>query len=84
MERTRRAQKRIDNPGILVRPVVTPARVEPDPVAVTSGHEAVAIVLDFVDPCRPAESLLGRAWQAGGYEAYGQGNSRTRNEHGGP
>jgi hypothetical protein len=27
------------------------------------GHQAVAIVLDLVDPCRPAGSLLGGAWE---------------------
>jgi hypothetical protein len=30
------------------------------------GNEPVAIVLDLVDPCRPAGSLLGARWQAGG------------------
>jgi hypothetical protein len=37
-----------------------PARVEPDPVAVASGNQSVAIVLDLMDPSRPA----GRALEA--------------------
>jgi hypothetical protein len=39
---------------------VAPTGVEPDPIAVLSGHQAVAIVLDLVDPCRAAGRLLGR------------------------
>ena len=41
------------------RPVVAPSGVEPDPVAVSPGDQAVAVVLDLVDPCRAAGSLLG-------------------------
>jgi hypothetical protein len=70
--------QRLDYPRILAGPIVASARVEPDPIALTSGHQSVAVVLDFVDPCRPAGSLLAGAGEAGGYE------TRTRNTHGGP
>jgi hypothetical protein len=46
-----KGQKGFANPWILARPVVTSPGVEPDPVAIPSGDEPVAIVLDFVDPC---------------------------------
>src|ERR1700720_2332964 len=61
--------QRIDYPRILGGPIVASARVEPDPIALTSGHQSVAVVLDFVDPCRPTGSLLAGAGEAGGYEA---------------
>src|SRR5438309_1726012 len=59
-DRTRRDRSASTIQEILTAPVVTPASVEPDPIAVASGHEAVAIVLDFVDPCRPFWDGLGR------------------------
>jgi hypothetical protein len=46
--------ERLDYPRILAAPVVAPTSVEPDPIAVPTGNQSVAVVLDFVDPCRPA------------------------------
>jgi hypothetical protein len=74
----------LDYPRILGGTIVAPSGVEPDPVAVTSGHQAVAVVLDFVDPCRPAGGLPGGAREAGGYEAEGQRDFHTGNEHARP
>jgi hypothetical protein len=56
----------LDYPRILGGPIVAASGVEPDPIAVPSGNEPVSVVLDLVDPCRAAGSLLGGARQAGG------------------
>jgi hypothetical protein len=56
-------QEVFDYPRILVRPVVASAGVEPDSIAVVSGNQPVAVMLNLMDPYRPAGSLLGRAGQ---------------------
>jgi hypothetical protein len=51
--------QRIDYPRILGGPIVASARVEPDPIALTSGHQSVAVVLDSWTHADP----LGAFWQ---------------------
>ena len=36
-----------------------------DRQGIASGHQPIAIVLDFVNPVRPGWRLLARRWQAG-------------------
>ena len=55
-------QEGFDYPGILAGPVVASARVEPDTIPNPPRDQAVAIVLDFVNPLSPFRSLLGRCW----------------------
>jgi len=55
----------LDDGGIAVRPVVPVAGEQPHAAAVSAHHEAVAVVLDLVNPVCTGWGLVGGRWQAG-------------------
>ena len=58
---------RLDNQGVAGGPIMTVAGQQPNPdrQGIASGHQPVAVTLDFVHPARPGWRLLARRWQAG-------------------
>ena len=58
---------RLDNQGVAGEPVIAIACEQPNPdrQGIASGHQPVAVMLDFVHPARPGWRLLARRWQAG-------------------
>jgi len=58
---------RLDNQGVAGGPIMTVAGQQPNPdrQGIASGHQPIAIVLDFVNPVRPGWRSLARGWQAG-------------------
>jgi hypothetical protein len=57
---------RLDNQGVAGGPIMTVAGQQPNPdrQGIASGHQPVAVMLDFVHPARPGWRLLARGWQA--------------------
>ena len=56
------AQRRLDDARIAIGPVMAVAGEQPHPLAVALNDQAIAVVLDFVDPFRPVRNFrrLGR------------------------
>jgi hypothetical protein len=50
-------QRRFDDPGIALRPVIAAAGDQPDAVAVPLQAEAEAVLLDLVKPSRARRNL---------------------------
>ena len=50
----------LDHERIAVRPVVASARGQPDADRVAPGHEAIPIMLDFVNPVGAGRRAVGR------------------------
>jgi hypothetical protein len=63
--------QRLGNPGHALGPIMAPAGECSDPIAVASAHETVAVVLDLVDPKRPARHGATKRRDARFYEADG-------------
>jgi hypothetical protein len=61
-------------------PVVASARDQPNADRVAPGHQAIAVVLDLMNPVR-ARRLVGRRWQARFDEA-GGGSAGRRTQRG--
>jgi len=59
----------LDDGGIAVRPVVPVAGEQPDPGGIATHHHAEAIVLDFVDPVRPAPAAQDGSRHAADHDA---------------
>jgi hypothetical protein len=53
-------QRRLDDPGIALRPVVAAARDQPHTFAISLDAKAVAIIFDLVDPLGRSGTLMPR------------------------
>jgi hypothetical protein len=56
---------RLHNQRKALRPVVAPARDEPDANRISAGHEAVAVVFDLVNPIGAGRRAIGGGREAG-------------------
>jgi hypothetical protein len=59
------AQRGLDDPRISTAPVVAVAGEQPQAVVLALNDQAVAVVLDFVDPFRPVRNLGAAGGDAG-------------------
>src|SRR5579859_7398276 len=55
---------RLDDPREALRPVSTTACVNAHPIVLLADHQAVAVVLDLVDPVWTARRFVRARWQA--------------------
>src|SRR5262245_43785236 len=55
--------------GEALRPVDAVAGEKPDAGGVSAHHQAIAVMLDFVNPVGPGRRLVGSGWEAGLDEA---------------
>jgi hypothetical protein len=57
-------QRGLDDQRITISPVVSVAGEQPHALTLALNHQAIAIVLDFVEPCRPGRNLFSRCREA--------------------
>jgi hypothetical protein len=61
--------------------IIAGPAIEPNPIPLLPGDHPEAVVLEFVEPDRPARRLRGTGWEARRNKARWQG-TRTQTQHG--